>query len=127
MDEVAPPIFQKTCQFVRGDTVKVIKGAMTNLIGEVLTTQPNPVSGKITVTVLPEHKDLMEAIMFPADELQKYFKVGCHVKVKRGKFKDETGLIIKVEEDGGAASNDNASNNSKKKGGDKEGEVIIFR
>eukprot|EP00486_Rosalina_sp_Unknown_P003511 CAMPEP_0201573720 /NCGR_PEP_ID=MMETSP0190_2-20130828/17724_1 /ASSEMBLY_ACC=CAM_ASM_000263 /TAXON_ID=37353 /ORGANISM="Rosalina sp." /LENGTH=495 /DNA_ID=CAMNT_0048001007 /DNA_START=47 /DNA_END=1530 /DNA_ORIENTATION=- len=84
MDEVAPPILQKTCQFVRGDTVKVIRGAMTNLIGEVLTTQPNPVSGKITVTVLPEHKDLMEAIMFPSDELQKYFKVGCHVKVKRG-------------------------------------------
>ena len=71
---------------------------MTNLIGEVLTTQPNPVSGKITVTVLPEHKDLHEAIMFPSDELQKHFKVGCHVKVKNGKFKDETGLIIKVDD-----------------------------
>ena len=122
MDEVAPPILQKTCQFVRGDTVKVIRGAMTNLIGEVLTTQPNPVSGKITVTVLPEHKDLMEAIMFPADELQKYFKVGCHVKVKRGKFKDETGLIIKVEEE----SADGNKKKNKKGGGEQEGEVIIF-
>lgn len=112
MEEIAPPIFQKSCIFVRGDTVKAIRGAMTNLIGEVLTTQPDPVSGKITVTVLPEHKDLNEAIQFRADDLQKHFKAGCHVKVKRGKFKDETGLIIKVEDEGSSTS--------------KEGEVIIF-
>eukprot|EP00485_Elphidium_margaritaceum_P009225 CAMPEP_0202691370 /NCGR_PEP_ID=MMETSP1385-20130828/6104_1 /ASSEMBLY_ACC=CAM_ASM_000861 /TAXON_ID=933848 /ORGANISM="Elphidium margaritaceum" /LENGTH=1067 /DNA_ID=CAMNT_0049346769 /DNA_START=65 /DNA_END=3268 /DNA_ORIENTATION=- len=125
MDKVAAPIFQKSCQFVRGDTVKVIRGAMTNLIGEVLTTQPNPTDGKITVTVLPEHKDLNEAILFPSDELTKFFKVGCHVKVKRGKYKDETGLIIKVEQDENT-SGANINNGDTAADADKAGEVIIF-
>eukprot|EP01084_Bolivina_argentea_P146643 256705_1 len=98
LDEMAPPIFEKTCEFVRGDTVKVKCGAMSNLIGEVLTTQPSSVQGGITVTVLPSHRSLMEAIMFDASELEKYFCVGCHVKVKRGKFRDETGLIISVSD-----------------------------
>ena len=92
-----PPILQKTCEFIRGDTVKAIKGSLCNLIGEVVSTQTTK-DGEITVHVKPEQKELgTQTIPFKANELCKYFKIGCHVKAIRGQYKDETGMIVKVD------------------------------
>ena len=40
-----------------------------------------------------------DPLEFPAHELEKYFKVGDHVKVIKGRFEGDTGLIVRVEED----------------------------
>ena len=47
---------------------------------------------------MPKHEDLKEALEFPANELRKLFKVGDHVKVITGRYEDETGLVVRVEE-----------------------------
>eukprot|EP01006_Ploeotia_vitrea_P035764 TRINITY_DN65931_c9_g1_i2.p1 TRINITY_DN65931_c9_g1~~TRINITY_DN65931_c9_g1_i2.p1 ORF type:complete len:729 (-),score=425.94 TRINITY_DN65931_c9_g1_i2:1372-3279(-) len=85
--------------FTRNDTVKVIKGDLKHLTGKVVS-----VSGT-TITIMPNHEQLNEPLEFPVDELRKFFRVGDHVKILRGQYKDETGLIVKVhvsenEEDG---------------------------
>ena len=48
--------------------------------------------------MMPKHEDLREALEFPANELRKLFKVGDHVKVITGRYEDETGLVVRVEE-----------------------------
>jgi transcription elongation factor SPT5 len=40
-------------------------------------------------------KDLLQ---FPSSQLQKFFKMGDHVKVISGAHEGETGLILRVEE-----------------------------
>lgn len=44
------------------------------------------------------HCYFQDPLEFPAHELEKYFKVGDHVKVMRGKYEGDTGLIVRVEE-----------------------------
>ena len=41
---------------------------------------------------------LQDPLEFPANELQKHFKVGDHVKVIAGRYEGDTGLIIRVED-----------------------------
>ena len=49
--------------------------------------------------VRPLADDLKGNILkFPPTQLRKLFKEGDHVKVVNGKYKDETGLIIKIED-----------------------------
>lgn len=40
---------------------------------------------------------LQEALVFPAKELRKHFRVGDHVKVVRGNHEGETGMVLRVE------------------------------
>ena len=42
---------------------------------------------------------LQDPLEFPAHELMKFFKEGDHVKVIKGKYEGDTGLIVRVEED----------------------------
>ena len=35
---------------------------------------------------------------FPAHELKKFFKMGDHVKVIAGRYENDTGLIVRVED-----------------------------
>ena len=44
--------------------------------------------------MLPAPQDPLE---FPAHELQKFFKMGDHVKVIKGRYEGDTGLIVRVE------------------------------
>lgn len=37
------------------------------------------------ITVIPRHEDLKDPLVFQANELKKYFKMGDHVKVLSGK------------------------------------------
>ncbi|ETO30980.1 transcription initiation factor Spt5, partial [Reticulomyxa filosa] len=92
------PEMPKSCNFTRGDTVRVIKGGLQNMIGKVLSTQRYASEGgKVRVTVMPEHGELTQQVAFDADQLQKYFRLGCHVKVLKGDYKGQTGLIVKLE------------------------------
>ena len=40
-----------------------------------------------------------DPLEFPAHELMKFFKEGDHVKVIKGKYEGDTGLIVRVEEE----------------------------
>ena len=48
------------------------------------------------INVLPRHKDLKDHLPVPKSQLQKYFRVGDHVKVLTGSYINQTGLIVKV-------------------------------
>ena len=41
---------------------------------------------------------LQDLLEFPAHELRKYFKMGDHVKVIKGRYEGDTGLIVRVED-----------------------------
>lgn len=43
-------------------------------------------------------KSFQNPLEFPANELRKFFKMGDHVKVIRGRYEGDTGLIVRVEE-----------------------------
>ncbi|XP_057297763.1 transcription elongation factor SPT5-like [Hydractinia symbiolongicarpus] len=78
--------------FSPGDMVRVSEGELIHLKGKVLSVDGN------NITIMPKHEDLKDPLEFPAHELEKYFKVGDHVKVMRGKYEGDTGLIVRVEE-----------------------------
>lgn len=78
--------------FSAGDNVEVCQGELMNLQGKVLSIDGNLVS------VMPKHEELKEPIEFQAQELQKYFRLGDHVKVLSGRYEGDTGLIVRVEE-----------------------------
>ncbi|PVD33727.1 hypothetical protein C0Q70_04987 [Pomacea canaliculata] len=75
-----------------GDVVEVAEGELINLQGKVIKVDGNK------ITFLPNHKDLKNPLEFPANELRKFFKMGDHVKVIRGRYEGDTGLIVRVEE-----------------------------
>jgi len=77
--------------FAKGDTVKVIDGDLKHLMGVVDSVNDDMVS------IMPKHEDLNDLLTFKADKLAKYFKIGDHVKVISGKYKGETGLILRVD------------------------------
>lgn len=78
-------------KFVPGDAVVVTEGELMNLRGRVKSCD-----GK-KVLIAPDHEDLKDPLTFDVGELKKFFKVGDHVKVTHGKYKDETGFIVRVE------------------------------
>lgn len=50
------------------------------------------------MTVMPKHEDLNDPLEFPVRELRKHFQMGDHVKVISGRYENDTGLIVRVEE-----------------------------
>eukprot|EP01083_Nonionella_stella_P086624 240793_1 len=92
-DMLPPPPRKEKKVFRVDDTVKVIKGDLVNLTGKVVSVKGEK------VMVMPNHGDLTEPLALAPAELQKYFTVGSHVKVMSGPFKDETGLIVRVDDD----------------------------
>ena len=72
--------------------VIVSEGELAYLEGRIISISGNK------ITMMPKHEDLKEALEFAANELRKLFKVGDHVKVITGRYEDETGLVVRVEE-----------------------------
>eukprot|EP01132_Coremiostelium_polycephalum_P000515 gene515-650_t len=87
---ILPSVISKPVLFSKGDTVKVIEGDLKNLMGTVESIDEN------SVTILP--KGLDEPLLFKASELQKFFKIGDHVKAISGRYEGETGLVLRVED-----------------------------
>ncbi|XP_031557165.1 transcription elongation factor SPT5-like [Actinia tenebrosa] len=78
--------------FCPGDTVIVSEGELVNLKGKVMSVDGDK------ITMMPNHDDLKEPLEFTAQELEKHFKMGDHVKVIGGRYEGDTGLIIRVED-----------------------------
>lgn len=75
-----------------GENVIAIAGDAKNVSGMVKS-----ISNGI-VTVIPDKIFNFDAFQYPARDLSKQFKEGHHVKVANGLHKDETGLVVKVDE-----------------------------
>ncbi|XP_055342396.1 transcription elongation factor SPT5-like [Paramacrobiotus metropolitanus] len=83
---------QDATRFTHGDYVVVCEGELINLKGKVIR-----VEGK-KVVIQPDHEDLKDPIEFPARELKKFFRTGDHVRVLRGRYEGDTGLVVRVED-----------------------------
>lgn len=89
----------KASFFGVGDLVRVVKGALKDqLMGEVTRIDiPND-----QVFVKPiEPAGLEGEYEFPSRELCKHFRTGTHVKIMRGRYREETGSVTDVKEIGG--------------------------
>ena len=95
VDISSDPITDKagrTHTFAPGDMVQVVEGELMHLEGKIISIDRNE------ITMMPKHEDLTEALRFPARELRKSFKVGDHVKVIKGRYEGDTGLVVRVED-----------------------------
>jgi len=88
----APLRMKRKANFMKGDVVKVVEGDLRNLEGVVESADDD------TVMIRPKHDDLKDLLQFPSSQLQKFFKMGDHVKAITGSHEGETGLILRVEE-----------------------------
>eukprot|EP01113_Clastostelium_recurvatum_P020602 TRINITY_DN2437_c0_g1_i1.p1 TRINITY_DN2437_c0_g1~~TRINITY_DN2437_c0_g1_i1.p1 ORF type:complete len:1057 (-),score=369.20 TRINITY_DN2437_c0_g1_i1:131-3301(-) len=76
----------------KGDVVKVIEGDLKHLMGVVESVDDD------AITIMPRHEQLTELLQFPSAQLQRYFKVGDHVKVVSGKYHGQTGMVVKIDD-----------------------------
>ncbi|KAI8991679.1 hypothetical protein BDF20DRAFT_831695 [Mycotypha africana] len=77
--------------FQPGDAVTVVEGDMIHATGIV----DNVKDTSVTVSLKIDGSD--KKVTLPARQLRKTFKEGDHVKVINGRFKDESGLVLKVD------------------------------
>eukprot|EP00957_Ditylum_brightwellii_P121865 9293224-Ditylum_brightwellii.AAC.1 len=78
-----------------GDTVEVVEGDLVGLRGKLLSVDGT------TVKVQPlDATDLggMNEVEFLTNQVRKYIAVGAHVKVTDGRYANETGIVVAVEE-----------------------------
>lgn len=77
----------------RDDHVEVFEGEQAGVEGIIDTV------GADVVTIRLEYNDLEDqSIEVPITSVRKKFKPGDHIKVIAGKHQDETGLVVKVED-----------------------------
>ncbi|KAL1920767.1 uncharacterized protein VTP21DRAFT_11402 [Calcarisporiella thermophila] len=79
-------------QFVPGDHVEVIKGEMMHMHGIVDSVKDGSVF--VRPQIVGQHK----LWSIKPHLLRKRFSEGDHVRVINGQYKDETGLIVKIDE-----------------------------
>ena len=89
-----PPSRSKSALlFSIGDHVIVSEGAMKNITGRISSLS------KTHCTIQP---DAGQPISMPVDlmlkEMKKFFRLGDHVKVVAGMYRDETGMITQVQQ-----------------------------
>ena len=76
-----------------GDHVEVFEGEQAGVYGVV-----EAINNEV-VTIKMEHEDLFgQRVEVPARSVRKKFSPGDHIKVMSGKHADETGLVVKVED-----------------------------
>ncbi|OAF70789.1 Transcription elongation factor SPT5 [Intoshia linei] len=94
--------YQNKYAFIKGERVIVTEGELKNLEGKIVKINEN------VVTITPDHEKLIENLEFDVSELRRFFLVGDHVRVLQGRYKSESGLLIKVEEPTGIVLSDNS-------------------
>ncbi|KAK5578559.1 hypothetical protein RB653_008231 [Dictyostelium firmibasis] len=87
-----PRLQTKATHFAKGDTVKVIQGDLKNLMAIVESVEED------RVLILPIDEQIKDLFAFKPYELQKYFKVGDHVKAIGGRYEGETGMVLRVDD-----------------------------
>eukprot|EP00854_Cymbomonas_tetramitiformis_P009613 gene9613-11391_t len=80
-------------KFKKGDCVVVNDGDLKNLMGTV-----DSITAEGEVIVAPKLRDITELISFPANQLNKFFKRGDHVKVTAGRHEGDSGMVVHVED-----------------------------
>ena len=76
-----------------GDNVEVINHAMAGLKGRIVKKNES------MFTIQSKSEQLMQTIDFRQEELKKYFTVGDQVKVIRGMYQGNTGMIVRSDDD----------------------------
>ncbi|CAG84361.2 DEHA2A01628p [Debaryomyces hansenii CBS767] len=87
----------RSSAFQPGDKVEIRRGEQAKTIGKVLSTSLNEIT--ILVTDSGDPKFVNQRLTVPANDLRKLFSAGDHVRVIEGKHSDETGLVIKIDND----------------------------
>mmetsp|Transcript_15570 Transcript_15570/g.26001 ORF Transcript_15570/g.26001 Transcript_15570/m.26001 type:complete len:784 (+) Transcript_15570:3-2354(+) len=77
-----------------GDTVEVIEGDLVGLRGKLVSLDGSTVKIKPTTNKL----DLPDEVEFLTSQVRKYIAVGAHVKVMDGRYANETGNVVAVEQ-----------------------------
>lgn len=92
-DELRRTAAQSTA-FSEGERVEVTQGEQTGLQGRVVS-----VNGSSDIVNVRGDKDPYNnlEVAIPASYLRKHFAVGDHVRVVRGNYKDDTGLVVSTE------------------------------
>ena len=70
------------------------RGELQNLVGSV----DHVSAAEGVVHVKPDHKELTDLLPIDALLLEKYFTVGKHVKVVKGKHEGSTGMVVEVQD-----------------------------
>lgn len=87
----------QTSAFQPGDKVEIRRGEQARTIGKVIGISLNEVT--MTITNSGDPNFVNQKLVIPTNDLRKVFSPGDHVKVIEGKHSDETGLVIKIEND----------------------------
>ena len=79
-----------------GDTVEVIEGDLINMRGKVMsmdqtTVKIRPIDASAEIVAMGE-------IEFLISQVRKHIKVGDHIKVTDGRYANETGTVVAVEQ-----------------------------
>jgi transcription elongation factor SPT5 len=86
-------VLRSATSFSKGDLVRVTAGELVNLTGTVESIDKD---GQVHITCTTD--DLIgEKLFFDIDKLEKFFRVGDHVKVLNGRYKGSTGVVLNVE------------------------------
>ncbi|CCE82201.1 Piso0_001914 [Millerozyma farinosa CBS 7064] len=83
--------------FQPGDKVEVRRGEQARTVGKVIGISLNEVT--LNITDSGDSRLVNQHLTVPASDLRKVFAAGDHVRVTDGKHVDETGLVIKIEND----------------------------
>jgi transcription elongation factor SPT5 len=79
-----------------GDTVEVIEGDLVGMRGKLVSLDGT------TVKVRPSNTTVdlggMNEVEFLANQVRKYIPVGAHVKVTDGRYANETGVVVAMEQ-----------------------------
>ncbi len=78
-----------------GDTVEVVEGDLIGLRGKVLSLDGATV--KVKPSNAAELGDTAE-VEFLSSQVRKFIAIGAHVKVTDGRYANETGIVVAVEE-----------------------------
>jgi transcription elongation factor SPT5 len=78
--------------FSVGEAVVAIAGELKNISGTVKAVERG------IVTIIPLKEYSIAPFKYPAKDVSKLFKDGDHVKVINGMHKEETGLVIEIDE-----------------------------
>lgn len=78
-----------------GDTVEVIEGDLVGLRGKLMSMDETSVKIKPN-----DNSDIggMDEVEFLASQVRKFIAIGHHVKVTDGRYANETGTVVAVEE-----------------------------
>ncbi|KAJ1913866.1 transcription elongation factor spt5 [Mycoemilia scoparia] len=79
------------------DHVEIIEGDMAGVTGTVRSIEGDGVV-RVSLDLGGLLKDKQTSMSFPAHHLRKRFREGDHVQVLNGRFKDEKGMVISIEE-----------------------------